>query len=105
MFPLVKISYAQGVFSKAAANPGVNSLVTKIVSEIVQPLVTGLFFLTMLIFIWGLFGLFTKPADSTARADAQRHVLWGVIGMFIMVGVYGIIRLIANTVGVSDPFS
>ena len=102
---LAQIAHAQGTFSKVGSNPAVNSIVSKIVSNIVAPLVYGLFFLTMLIFVWGVFGLISKGDDPTARKEGQRHILWGVIGMLIMVSVYGIIRLIASTVGGTDPFS
>lgn len=71
---------------------------------IVIPLIAFLFFLTMLIFVWGIFGLIAHGDDSTARQDGQRHILWGVIGMFIMIAAYGIVRVIGNTVGVGDPF-
>ncbi len=80
------------------------SIVTRIIDVIVVPLIEGLFILTTLIFIWGLFQLITHGGDSTARKIGQDHILWGVVGMFIMISAYGIIRLIGNTVGVGDPF-
>ncbi len=100
---IANIAYAQ-TFSKVSANPVVGPLITKIVNVIVVPLVGLLFVFTVLVFIWGLFGLISKGDDPGARKEGQQHILWGVIGMFIMVGVYGIIRLISNTVGVPDPF-
>ena len=100
---MANIAYAQ-TFQRVSANPVVGPLITKIVNVIVTPLVALLFVLAVLMFIWGLFGLIRKGDDPTARKEGQMHILWGVIGMFIMVGVYGIIRLIANTVGVPDPF-
>lgn len=102
---LAQIANAQGPFSRIGSNPAVSSVVSKIVANIVAPLVTGLFFLTMLIFVWGLFGLISKGDDPTARKEGQQHMLWGVVGMLIMVSVYGIIRLIGNTVGVENPFA
>ncbi len=94
----------EGPFAKIGSNPAISTLITKIIDVIVTPLITFLFFLAMLYFVWGLFGLISKGDDSTARQEGQRHILWGTIGMFIMVSVYGIIRLIGNTVGVENPF-
>lgn len=88
----------------SSANSVVNSIVPKIVDNIVMPLLGLLFFLTLLIFIWGLFGFFTGSEDATKRKEGQQHILWGVVGMFIMVCVYGILRLVATTVGQSAPF-
>jgi hypothetical protein len=31
------------------------------------------------------------------------HILYSAIGMFIMLGAYGILRLIANTLNVESP--
>ena len=103
MFFEAKTAYAQ-TFSKVAANPAVSSFVSKIMDAVVTPLLTGLFLLAGLIFIWGVFGLIAHGGDSAARETGQQHILWGVIGMFIMISAYGIIRLIGNTVGVGDPF-
>jgi hypothetical protein len=101
---LAKIANAeQGTFSKViSASP----VIPKIIDAIVTPLVTFLFFLTMLIFVWGIFGLIAHGDDPAARKQGQMHILWGVIGMFIMVAAYGIIRVIASTVnpGMGDPF-
>ncbi len=106
MFNLVKIANAQNgqVFSKVASNPAVNSIVTKIMQNIVMPLIVLLFTLATLIFIWGIFGMIRNGGDAGARRTGEQHVLWGVIGMLIMISAFGIIRLIGNTVGVGDPF-
>ncbi len=106
MFLGAKIALAQtlGAFPKMESNPAVKDIVTKIVVNIVAPLIQGLFVLAGLIFIWGVFGFISKAADSTAQKEGKDHILWGIIGMFIMISAYGIIRLIGNTVGVGDPF-
>jgi uncharacterized membrane protein YdbT with pleckstrin-like domain len=101
MIYLAKIANAQGTFSKVvAANP----VIGKIINAIVTPVVTFIFFVAMLIFVWGIFEMIYKGDDASARKQGQLHILWGVIGMFIMVAAFGIIRVIGHTVGVGDPF-
>ena len=34
--------------------------------------------------------------------DGKRHVLWGLVGMFIMFSVWGIIGFISETIGVNQ---
>ncbi len=99
MFLLPKIA-------QAATSDAVNSVVSKIVDNIVMPALELLFFLTLVVFIWGLIGFFKGGEDTEARKKGQQHILWGVIGMFIMVSVYGILRFVAATVGQSGslPF-
>jgi hypothetical protein len=74
-----------------------------IMKFIIIPITEGLLLFTVLIFIWGVFGLIMHADDPAARATGQKHILWGLVGLFIMISSYGIIRVIGNTVGV-DPF-
>ena len=76
----------------------------KIVNVIVVPIVSLVFVLAVLLFIWGVAGMIIYRENAEKREEGQRHILWGAVGMFIMVSVYGIIRLIANTLGVAAPF-
>lgn len=99
---LAKTAHAK-TFSEIMGDSKVGPLVGRILDAIVIPLVQGLFLLAALIFIWGIFKMIYKGADPTARKEGQNSILWGVIGMAIMVSVYGIVRLIGNTVGI-DPF-
>lgn len=94
---LPKIAHAA-----SSADSVVNSIVPKIVDNIVLPLVQFIFALAVLLFVWGLIGFFTNGEDMTKRAEGQQHILWGTIGIAIMVSVYGIIRLVANSVGQSS---
>lgn len=95
------------LFKVAHAGPTtdtvINSIVPKIVDNIVLPLVQLLFAFTFLIFVWGLFGFFSNGDDTTKREEGRQHILWGVIGIAIMVSAYGIIRLVAATVGQPSP--
>lgn len=77
----------------------INSIVPRIVGNIVLPLVQFAFALAMLVFVWGLIGFFMNAEDSERRKEGQRHILWGVVGIAIMVSVYGIVRFVASTVG------
>jgi hypothetical protein len=81
-----------------------DSIIAKIIDVIVAPLIQGLFILTILIFVWGVFGMIRNADDPTARKDGQSHMLWGVVGMFIMISAYGIVRLISQTVIGTNPF-
>lgn len=105
MLFLAKIAHAQA-FSNTTINNKVGPIVGRIMDAIVIPLVEGLFAIAVLVFLWGIFKLIAQGGDPTVRKEAQSHVLWGVVGMAIMVSVYGIIRVIASTVGFpGDPFN
>lgn len=88
--------------SASSTDATVNSVVEKIVENIVLPAVTFIFALAILLFIWGLIGFFTGSEDTKKREEGRQHILWGTIGIAIMISVYGIVRLVANTVGQSS---
>lgn len=87
-----------------AVNSAVAGSLSKIVSVIVVPIVELVFALAILYFVWGAAGLIIYKDSAEKRADSWRHIMWSLIGMLIMVGCYGIIRIVANTIGVPAPF-
>ncbi len=103
MFFSAKTVFAQ-TFSKVANNPTAGPLILGIVDNILIPLVEGLFVLAAVYFVYGVYKMISKGDDPDARKEGQKHVFWGLVGMFIMISSFGIIRLIANTIGVHDPF-
>ena len=85
-----------------AATPTAESVIAvtimPIMTYIVYPLIDLLMAAAVVVFIWGAAQLILNKDDSEKRANAQRHILFGVIGLFIMIGVFGIVRLVGNTV-------
>ncbi|MEK7552961.1 MAG: hypothetical protein AAB505_02530 [Patescibacteria group bacterium] len=75
-------------------------LVGKVKSEIITPLISFIFALGLVYFLYGVYELVRNSDNEEARATGQRHVLWGVIGMFIMVSFWGIMRLVCRTFGI-----
>ncbi len=67
--------------------------------EIINPAIGVLFVLALLLFFWGLFEFLWQKDNAEARKKGQQHMLWGVIGIFIMVAVFGIMNLIMTTIG------
>jgi len=55
----------------------------------------GLFF-----FIWGLIEFLWGLKDGKVDENGKNHMVYGLVGMLIMVSVYGIISLIMNTFGI-----
>lgn len=87
------ISYA---FAQADANK-FGSVLDPIVKNIFNPIVQILFAVGIFVFAWGVAEMIIKGDDATARDNGKRHMLWGAVGMFIMVSAWGIVYLISNT--------
>lgn len=96
MFLTAAIAFAQGLPS-APKNAAVNSIMAKVFEFVVYPLLALLTVVTLFYFTWGIVQMIMNPGDSESREKGRNHILWGVVGIFIMVSAFGIIQLISNT--------
>lgn len=78
------------------------ALLNKFVDYIVNPAILLLFATGFFLFMWGLVTFLwnLESGASEANSNGKQHMLWGIIGMLIMVSVYGIVGLIENTFGI-----
>lgn len=82
------------------AEASVQTLMKSINKVIINPLIIFVFALAVVYFVYGLVKYLLSPDDTKIREDSKRHMLWGVIGMFIMVATFAIMNLILNTLQV-----
>lgn len=94
MFSFLKISIAQAAVDMTAFG----NLVNPLINIIVYPIVQLMFGLAVLYFVWGALQFVLHGSDETAREKGKSTMLWGSVGIFIMVSAWGIIYLISNTV-------
>ena len=80
------------------------NIITVIKDEILNPLVVLLFAVAVMYFVYGAVMFVRAQGSEEGQAEGKSHLMWGTIGVFLMVAVYGIINLIANTVGYQKPF-
>lgn len=78
-----------------------NSLLGKVVTNIVNPTIALLFAVALLVFLWGLFEFISHTDDEGGREKGKQNIMWGLVGMAIMVSAFGIIGIILNTFGIS----
>lgn len=74
-----------------------NAFIDLVVSLIIQPLITLLFALALAYFVWGMAQFILNAADSEGRERGKRALLWGIVGIFIMTAVIGILRITLGT--------
>ncbi len=82
----------------------IQDLAGRLATVIVNPLLALLFGVGLIVFVWGLVQfLYTTNTTGAVDNDGKKHMMWGIVGMFIMVAVFAIIRIIANTINVQLP--
>lgn len=81
------------------AEASVTTLMGRINDVIINPLIVFIFALAIVYFIYGLVQYLLQPDNEEIKGSSKRHMLWGIIGMFIMVAVWGILNIMLNTLG------
>ncbi len=86
------VLYANGLPKDAT------ELLNRISTYIINPIIFLLFTAVFVVFIWGLVQFVSNLDNEEARSTGGKHMLYGIIGMVIMVGVNAIIAIIQNTI-------
>ena len=81
--------------------PALN-FIHKIDQFIVNPIILLLVAVALLVFLWGVLEFVGHSDSEDARTTGGRHILWGIVGLAIMLSAFGIINVIVNTIG-ADP--
>lgn len=72
---------------------------------IVVAIIPLVFALAFLFFLWGVFK-FIRSSESKDKEEGKKTIIAGLIGLFVMTSVWGIVKIAQNTLGVSSgvPF-
>lgn len=73
-----------------------DQLISKIIATIVNPVIGLMIAIGFAVFIWGIIEFIANADNEKKRDDGKRHIVWGLVGLLIMVAVGGIIQVIAN---------
>ena len=88
----------------AQSNPqlgGIQQFVAD-VDAIVDALLPIAVSLAVLFFFWGLATFILAAGDETARDRGKNIMIWGVIALFVIVSVWGIIGFLGNLFGIGQ---
>ncbi len=95
IFPIVYAQSAPGVAEAA-------SFVVKFNEIILFPVITLLTAIALLVFLYGCFIFVVNAENPSAREEGRRHILYGIIGMLVMLMAYAILAIAANTFGLES---
>ncbi|MEK7604482.1 MAG: hypothetical protein AAB442_01650 [Patescibacteria group bacterium] len=105
------IAFTSGAFAVlalpliAAAAPvsnlsGVGTFIIDTINNIIVPV---LFAVAFIVFIWGAFQTFIAGATSDdVKEKGKNLMLWGLIGFFVMVSVWGLVNILTGSVTFSS---
>lgn len=88
---LYKVAYGADQISINA-----DTLLNNIASKILNPLIGLMIAIALLLFIYGVIEFIYGADNEDKRNEGKQHIIWGIVGLFIMVGVFGLMSIIIN---------
>ena len=79
------------------AYASVDSLISSVNKLIINPLILLLFALAVVYFLYGIFEFISNQENEEKKTTGKNHMIWGIIGIVIMMGVFTILNMIMNT--------
>ena len=74
----------------------------KLNEHIFNPIIYLLIGIAVIYFIYGIFEYIQGSDNEEVRTKGQKHMLWGLVGLSIMVSVFFIIKVILGTFGITE---
>ncbi len=88
------------LFSTKAAYASLDSFIGKVDTLIINPLILLLFSLALVYFLYGVFEFIANGDNDEKKTVGKSHMLWGIVGLTIMMGVWAILGIILNTLNI-----
>lgn len=74
----------------------VGSFIINTINNVIVPVIFAIAFLA---FLWGAFQTFIIGANDADTKDKGKNLmLWGLIGFFVMVSIWGLVNILTGTV-------
>jgi len=77
-----------------AASGSVDSFIMNVNKLIINPIIVLLFVLALAYFLWGVFQFIANGENEEKKTTGKMHMLWGIIGLTIMMGVFAFMNII-----------
>lgn len=58
--------------------------------------------LALLVFIWGLVKYLFSAGNADSKGEGKSIMWWGVIALFVLFSVFGLVRFLQQSFGVTD---
>ena len=80
-----------------------NQFLDKVIVQIINPIILLLSAAAFVVFVWGLFQFIRKAGDEKAQGEGKQAIFWGLVGLVIIFGAYGIINVALGTFNIDVP--
>lgn len=76
-------------------------IIIHIINGILVPVI---FAVAFIVFIWGIAQTYIiSRGDEAGIEKGHKLILWGLIGFFVMISVWGLVNVVVDTFGLNAP--
>jgi uncharacterized membrane protein len=68
-----------------------------IIQGILSALVPLIVSLAVVVFLWGVLKYVIAGSNKDGKEEGRKFMIWGLIGLVVMVSVWGLVALVKNT--------
>jgi zinc transporter ZupT len=86
--------------SNSSLSAGIGNIFNYFSCIIVNSIIPLLFAVAIAAFIWGIIQYFLNPENEENRKKGKSYMIWGLVSLFVMLSVWGLVAVIGNTFGV-----
>lgn len=102
--PVVNVNYntnnnTNGCSSDIESIADIFDLAVCILRKSVWPLLISI---SVIVFIIGVIKYVSKGDDSSAREEGRNFIIYGLVGLFVIVSVWGLVGVLQGTFGIGN---
>lgn len=92
---------AQSTATNCAGNPNVTDLSSLLCKfgQLLNAVVPVLIALGVVYFVWGVIS-YVIASDEEAKAAGKNRIIFGIIGLAVIIGLWGLVNILTRTFGV-----
>ena len=79
----------------------IDAFIGKVNTVIINPIIGFLFALAVLYFLYGMVQFMLNQDNEEAKSTGKQHLIWGIVGITIMLGVWGILGIVLDSFGIT----
>lgn len=102
----MNISGFLGISFGSGCTGGICAIASNILFIINSVLVPVLFAVAFIVFLYGIAKAYIfSGGDSEKVAEGHRLLLWGLVAFVVMISIWGLVNVVANTFGLAGSYA
>jgi hypothetical protein len=94
-------SVASGATCNLPSSPKLADLLNYSTCILIKSVVPLILALAVIMFIWGVVQYVINDQEEAKREKGKQFMIWGIIGLTVMIGIWGLVSILGSTFGIT----